>query len=410
MDWILRFLTENWPRKLISLVAAILIWALVSHSISVTKKVAPVSVHLVNVPQGYVLTGVQQNGVFDRTLSLQISGEKSLIESLRPSDLSVVLDASGKPQEWVAQLSSNDIRSTNPDLKLARRLQLISPREVIVKMSPMVSERLPVFFTDPIGEPPYGYECLDIYPRKLYVTVSGPEDQIKRMKAQGLALTLDLSTISRDEIEWLEQQIGSGKDEISLPIPGRWLKVRLPFLNAQIPIDDPEATHARIIFVKEQMIPLNGPLPVTAFYPASSRGQFNPIETPLLIEGPISALHGIPVIDRPLFVSGVSRIFLDLVRGNLTLFVIARPDPETGLMPCNFQIMDLRALENKFLKRMLAESSGPTPREEAIRARFRSYLRKFQMLSGDNRPVRLEAVRVQEGIRVNLQEGPPAGG
>jgi hypothetical protein len=405
----MRILTENWPRKLISLIAAILIWAIVSHSISMTRTFPAVSVHLVNVPHGLTLTGVQQNGVFNRTLSLTVSGEKNLIESLRPSDLSLVLDASDQPPEWVAQLSSVDIRSSNPELSLSRRLQLIGPREVIVKMSPVISERIPVFFTDPNGEAPYGYQFLDIFPRKLYVTVSGPEEQVKKMKKQGLALTLDLGTISREELEWLEQQIGSGQDEISLPIPARWLKVRIPFLNAQVPIDDMEATHARILFVKDQLLPLNVPLPITIFYPVENIQKINPKKRPLLIESPVEDLEGIPVVQRPLFVRGASRLFLDQVRDNLTLLVSVYPDPETDRLPWAFQVMDLRALETKFLERTLAELSGPIPREESVRSRFRSYLRKMELLTGPDTTLKPSSVLTPKGIQLYFEEPTTSG-
>lgn len=403
----MRILTENWPRKLISLIAAILIWAIVSHSISLTRVLSPVAVTVVNAPPGYIFAGIQQNGVFDRTLSISVSGDKAAIESLRPGDLSLVLDASDQTTEWVAQLSSADLRSTRPEISLGRRLQLVSPREVIVKMSPVVSERVPVFFTEPVGEPPAGYQCLDVFPRKLYVSLSGPEDQIKRVKAQGLALTLDLGTISKEELEWLEQQIGSGKDEISLPIPGRWLRVRVPFSNEMVTIDDPEAAHARILFVREQLLPLNAPLPITVFYPVASLDTWNPEDNPLVIEGPLKRLHGQTVIDRPLYVSGVSRTFLDLLRGNLTLLITARPDPTTGHLPWGFQAMDLRTLENKFLKRVVAESPGPLPREESIRARFRAYLRKFEMLTGPDRIFRAQVTSAADGLHLKLEEALP---
>ncbi|MFZ4099025.1 MAG: hypothetical protein ACOYKZ_01685 [Chlamydiia bacterium] len=396
----MRILIENWPRHLISIVAAILIWTLVSHSLSFSKTVGPVAVHLVNAPQGFAFAGVQQDGVFGRTLTLQVSGDRNLIESLRPSDLSVVLDASDKATEWVAQLAPADIRSSMPDLMLSRRLQLISPREVIVKMSPVISERVPVFFADPRGDAPYGYQFLDIYPRKLYVTVSGPEDQVKRIKAQGLAISIDLNTISRDELEWLEQQIGSGKDELSLPIPMRWLKVHIPFSNAPVPIDDPEATQARILFVKHQLLPLVSPLPITMFYPLPSIEEMNPQRMPLKIEAPLVDLHGVPALDRPLYVSGVSRMFLDLVRPYLTLLVTVLPSDE-GL-PWSVQLIDPRSLETKFLHRTLADHTPQTPREEAIRSRFRSYWRKLAIFLKPDQPLKLRIRPQQQALQFEL--------
>lgn len=392
----MRSFLENWPRHLISLIAAIVIWSTVSQSLTISKTLNPVAVHLMNAPQGYAFAGVQQDGCFGRTLSLEVSGEKSLIEALRPSDLSVVLDASDKPTEWVAQLAPADLRSSLPDLILSRRLQLNSPREVIVKMSPMVSERIPVFFADPRGEPPHGYQFLDIYPRKLYVTVSGPEDQVKKIKAQGLAISIDLNTISREELEWLEQQIGSGKDELSLPIPMRWLKVHIPFLNAPVPIDDPEATHARIIFVKHQLLPLAGPLPITLFYPLPWIHQLNPKQNPLRIEPPVVDLKGVPALDVPLYISGVSRMFLDLVRPYLTLLITAIPRADDASLPWSLQLLDPRTLESKFLHRTLVDSALQAPREEAIRSRFRSYLRKLSVFLKPDQPLTLR-VEHQDG-------------
>ena len=400
----MRILMGNWPRHLISIVAAILIWTIANHSLTVTRTIGPVNVHLVNTPQGYALTGVQQDGSFERTLTLQVSGERSLIESLRPSDLSIVLDATDKPTEWVAQLAAADIRSSTPDLQLSRRIQLTNPREIIVKMSPVISERVPVYFTDPRGETPYGYQFLDIYPRKLYVTVSGPEDQVKRIKAQGLAIGIDLNTISREELEWLEQQIGSGKDELSLPIPMRWLKVHIPFLNAPVPVDDPEATRARILFVKNQLLPLNAPLPVTLYYPLNTIDQRNPHKLPLKIDAPLVDLQGVPALDMPLYVSGVSRMFLDLVRPYLTLLITVSPGTDETV-PWSIQLIDPRMLETRFLKRTLADRAQPVPREEAIRARFRSYWRKLEIFRAAEQPLRLQVRKQGQDLQMELLNG-----
>src|SRR5690606_2340401 len=90
---LIRFLIENWPRKLISLILAMIIWMVVSHSMTVTKVVPNIPVRVANLPSDKTIEGMQVSGHLNKRISLSIIGHKTALESLSSKDLEVVIDA-----------------------------------------------------------------------------------------------------------------------------------------------------------------------------------------------------------------------------------------------------------------------------------------------------------------------------
>ena len=50
----------------------------------------------------------------------------------------------------------------------------VSPYDMIIRQSKLVTEKIPVLVTQPIGEAPKGYQFLDVWPYQLFVTVTRP--------------------------------------------------------------------------------------------------------------------------------------------------------------------------------------------------------------------------------------------
>ena len=96
---------NNWQRKTISMILAIVIWLVVNHSLTSSKTVANVPVRIINIPSGKTVEGMQPSGKMNKRLTLSIVGNSSLLEELNSNDLEVVIDASGKPDEWIANIS-----------------------------------------------------------------------------------------------------------------------------------------------------------------------------------------------------------------------------------------------------------------------------------------------------------------
>jgi len=197
---LIRFFVENWQRKLISLILAMIIWMVVSHSMTTTKVVHSIPVRVTHLPPEKTIEGMQVNGVLNRKISLTLTGNKSALDEVSGKDLEVVIDASGKSNEWIATISKKNIVSLNPEIDSAKMISRVAPFDMIIKQSKLVTEKIPVLVTQPIGEAPKGYQFLDVWPYQLSVTVNGPEEAVKRLKTRGLKLTFNLNDISRSDL------------------------------------------------------------------------------------------------------------------------------------------------------------------------------------------------------------------
>lgn len=112
------FFVENWQRKLISLILAIIIWLLVHHSLITNKTYKNVPVRVANIPKGMIVEGLSPDGFLTQKITLNIEGHKKFLDDLTEEDLQVVLNATGKDKTWVATINKNQIvflnKLTNP--------------------------------------------------------------------------------------------------------------------------------------------------------------------------------------------------------------------------------------------------------------------------------------------------------
>ena len=174
------FFTNNGQRKFAALIMAIILWLLVDHSIIETKTIPNVPIRIINLPQDKTIMGLLPNGVLQRRISVTLSGSKEIIDKLEPGDLEVVLDVStANSDEWVIKLTKKNLVSLNPNLDIIHNVTQVDHSEFIVKISRLVTAKIPITILPPAGDPPNGYEFLDIWPLKLTQTVSG-----RRMKCK----------------------------------------------------------------------------------------------------------------------------------------------------------------------------------------------------------------------------------
>jgi hypothetical protein len=401
---------DNWPRKAISVALAVIIWLMVNHSLSTTRIVSNVMVRVVNLPPGKTVEGLQPGGTLAKKITLTLSGNKNVLESLTSNDLEVVVDAANAGNEMVINIDKKSLVSLNPELEIGTSISRVSGASIVLRPMRLVTEKIPIIVTSPIGEAPRGYQFIDIFPYRLFITVSGPEKAVKRLKDREIRLTFNLNDISRSQLEGLvSKHERSNLDEVSFLVPDTWKQISIPSLSdTPLAIDDPDAKFLRIDFIRRDLLPLDKPIPVSVFYPPDLLHSLNP-STLSLAEGPSLALsHGIFMIEKSLAVKGVSRLFLEVVKDHLEIIVVAQATREMGSLPLSLQFIDPKKLEDKNIDRLTSEPEeegidlAQGIREDYLRNRFRSYMTKMQLFYPDD--TRFDLKAVLHGNSIEIQE------
>ncbi len=391
-----RMFIDNWQRKIASLILAMIIWMVVNHSMSIQKTIHSIPVKIINLPQGKTIEGLQPSGTLNKKISLTLIGNKNVLDDLSGSDLEVIIDAAGKPDEWVATITKKNIISLNPSVEIGQSISKVSHHDFIIKLSKLAKEKIPVLITQPIGEPPKGYQYLDVWPYQLFVTVTGPEELIKKLKARGLKLTFNLNDISKEDLDSLQAK--AQKEEVSFFVPDVWKKVNIPVLSeAPFIIDDPLAKGLRVDFIKTDLIPLRQPIPVALFFPPKYTQTLNPDTYSLATDDFIKKINGLKLITIPLFAKGVSRLFVDIVSDMMQIIIIVHPKSEGEYLLWNTSFINPHELENRYVAKVLSESVDevlqdlqPQIREEYLRNRFRSYMDSFSIYTSTNQNLALK--------------------
>ncbi len=409
----MRLLINNWPRKLISLVLAMIIWMMVNRSMTVNKLVPNVPVRVINVPLGKTIEGMQLDGALSKRVTLTLNGLKDALDDISSKDMEVVIDAKDKPQEWIASIGKKNINSLNPDFDVNKHISKVGESEIIVRQSKLMTERIPVTVTQPIGEVPKGYQYLDVYPYQLYLTVNGSEEDVKRLKARGLKLTFNLSDISQEELDQIHILREEDVDEISYMVPESWKKISLPILSDMpIQIDDPQAKHLRIDFSRQEHLPIGFSIPVTVFFPPKFSKTLNPETYTLATNEFIVKKNGLKVFNAPLYAQGVSRHFLETVKDMVQMVIIAAPKSERETLLWNAQFMYPHELEDRYVAKVISESSDivsdlqPHLLEDYLRNRFRNYMNRFRLYTPDCHKLSLKIELQGSVISVSPQNYP----
>ena len=408
-------ITGNFQLKIFSLLAAIIIWAIVNKSITSTRSFSRVPIRIVNIPTDKTIRGLMPNNILDRKLVLTLTGTKDVVDRLEPQDFEVVIDAADKGPEWILRVTKKNLVSLNPDIDLMHNVTNVAYNEIIVQLCPLVTEKIPVFVFPPRGEAPIGYQYLDVWPPKLSHIVSGPEEDVRRLQQEGLELIFDLSDISKADLDKLRTEEGSSSDEVSFFVPDSWKKVSLPFLNnMKQEINGPEARNIRIDFLCNELLPLERAIPVRVFYPLKSVDTVNPSTLSLGMGGALTDQKGVSVLSGPFFVIDVSRVFLDIVRDRLEIVISAPENGQGDSLRWEVQFIDPQQLEESYVMMLLSRGreldkgqsqtqstrQHQLQREYYLRARFREYMQRFNLFIGKDKPLKLKAYVSQGKIKV----------
>lgn len=407
-----KLLIKNWPRKLVALVSAFFIWLLVNQTITITRTISDVPVRIVNVPSDKTVVGLLPNGFLNRRISLTITGSQSIVQDLRTGDIEVVINADGHKESWIASIDKRNLVSLNQDHDIRKHITEVSTNDLFIKLSRLVKEEIPVTIHTPIGDPPPGYQYLDVWPKYLTQTISGPEEQVRALKENGLELTFHLDRITEGELDALYNRQGK-RDEIIFKVPDTWKKVSIPFHdNALEPLNDPRAELLRIDFLKQELIPLGIELPITIFFPLKYSQTINPQTYSLETNSFVQKKNGLKLLTLPLYVRDVSRLFLDVVKDNLLFIVVAMPQNVQDHLDWAVEFIDEKALEEAFLDASLKQAEEQWEgenlskySEQTIRSRFRNYLRKLVFFTEDGKPLNLTVQLTANTITIEQANG-----
>lgn len=397
-----RLFFHNWQQKLVALVSAMVIWIFVNHSIIETKTIPGVPIRIVNLPADKTILGLLPNGLLNKRITLTLTGTKDMIHDLEPGDVEVLIDAHMiDHDDWVTQISKKNLVSLNPAVDLVHHVTQVDHTEHILNLRKLIQAKVPITILPPIGSPPEGYEYLDIWPQHLHQTLSGAEEEIQQLKRQGLEVTFDLSDISKADLAAIKSANNSLQDdEISFVVPAKWKKVSVPFHHSSYEeINDLEAQHLRIDFLRKETLPLSTEIPIRIFFPAKYSDTLNPKTLALSPSGDVMEKNNLTFFKPPLFAKGVSRLFLKIVRENMELTVVAAPKTERTALQWSMDIVAPHALEDAYVAYLFAnmQHSKNHPaalaksRENLLRSRFRDYMQNLSLFTELDQKLQIES-------------------
>lgn len=400
---------HQWQRKLVALLTAAFIWIFVNHSITSSKTIPSVPIRVINLPTDKTIQGLLPNGFLGKRTTLTLNGTKDIVDQLEPGDVEVILDVSNLPSDGIVQITKKNLISLNPNINLPKHITSIDHPEFVIKMSPILTKKIPIFIQHPSGDPPKGYEFLDIWPIQLTQTVSGPQEQVLDLKNQRLEVTFNLNDITKEQLDNLLES-NPYDDEVNFPIPDQWKKINIPFsTRGPEPLNDPEAKNMQITFLRQQMLPIKKDMPLHVFYPLKYIDTINPETYGLAPSSFIEIKNQLPILTVPLFTSNVSKLFLEIVKDNLELAIVAAPPTEREFLDWSINFIDDSHLEDMYAAFLMSHSkTADLPqttirdREKFFRHRFQLYLERFNLYLSPQYKLDLQA-RLEKGkIKIHV--------
>lgn len=398
---------HQWQRKLMALLTAAVIWIFVNHSITSSKTIPSVPIRVINLPADKTIQGLLPNGFLTKRTALTLTGTRAVIDQLEAGDVEVILDVSQVPSDGIVQISKKNLVSLNPNFNLPKHVTSVDHHDIVIKMSPILTEKIPVTIYQPAGKAPPGYEFLDIWPVALTQTVSGPQEQVLNIKNQGLELNFNLSDITQEQLDRLPKS-GLYDDEVSFNVPDQWKKVEIPFSTHGLEaLNDPEAKYLQINFLRKQLIPIKNDLPLHVFYPLKNIDIINPTTYPLGTSAYIKIKNQLPILTVPLFANNVSKLFLEIVKDNIELEIVAAPATERENLEWGVGFIDEAHLEDTYVAFLLSNAKGADivqgkDLEEHFRRRFRLYAQQFSLYLSPQYKLELESRLDEDKIKVHV--------
>ena len=406
--------SKNWQAKVIAIVMAIIIWIFVNQSLISTKTIPNTPIRVINIPTEKTIIGLLPNNYLTHRITLTLSGSKDVIDNLERGDMEILLDASiAESDDWVVKITKKNIISLNPSLDLRHHLTHVAHPEFAIKFSQLITEKIPIIVKPPVGNVPQGYEYLGVWPERMTQILSGPREEIQDLKMKGLKFTLDMDKIAKSDLDNLKQLKKSNHDdEISFYIPDKWKQVPIPFRqNILQSINDPDARNLRIDFLRKSKILLEKNIPIYIYFPSKHLKEINPKNLTVAGNELIKNIYDIPFITEKLYVRDVSKLFLEVIKDNIEIVLIAAPKSEREILEWSLEIIDTQEMEDTYVAYFITEQkenldrvSDPKDQDQILRKRFRNYLSKFHLTLENGERLNLKSTIVDDEIVVRIEE------
>lgn len=402
-----RLTIENWQRKVIALLAAIIVWLFVNHSIYETKTISNVPLRIINLPPDKTISGLLPNGLLSRRITLTLMGSKDIIDNMESGDFEVLLDAStADNDDWVVTITKKNLVSLTSSIDLPSLINNVDHASFVIKLSKLVTARIELTIEPPTGIPPQGYEYLDIWPQHIYQSVSGPEDVIQELKESGLSMSFDLSDITKEQLDAILST--AHNDEISFNIPKKWKRLYIPIRHTTEDLNDPEAQNMRIDFLRKEFLPLDKEIPIRIFYPLDELEEINPKIYSIAYNDDIQDKLGTAIFTKPLFAKEVSRLFIDVIRNSIEIVIRAAPKNKRKVLAWSVQFINPNDLEDTYVALSIGNSNTGKGfaglinknQEELLRKRFRDYMQKLNLYLPNAKKLHLKSTVEGDHIKV----------
>lgn len=400
------FFQTNFRLKAVAFVTAFFVWIFVNDSITETKTLTAVPVRIIHIPQDKTIKGILPTGYMSNRLTLTLRGNRRVIEDLESGDLEVMIDgANFDHDEWPIVITKKNLLSLNPDVDLKRHIASVEHPDWTIRLEPLVTAQVPVTVRAPIGDVPSGFEVLDIFPHTLKQTVTGPKADVEKLKNKGIKLSFDLAQLSHEELN----KAMTGDDEIYL-LPPDSSKIVAYQLDRPIieKINDPRSDQLRIDFLKKSFLPLEANVPVVLYYPQKTIETINPYTVRLREGRDLEESYGVFYLKEPLFVKDVSKTFLDFIRNQIQIVIIASPKNDREHLLWSVEVISPQSTEDAFVASQIGRLSHDTitpheTKEKHLRKRFWDYLEKLELWQSPEKKLHVTAMLDDKSIRVEVR-------
>ncbi len=182
----MKFLTENWMMKLLSLVFALVLWFFVMGEQNLEQGFA-VPVTLTNIPEGLIVS----NDI-PSLIDVRISGPRTVLMNLQQRDLAINIDLKGLAPGVTSYKRLEERFNLSRNLKVTRT----SPSVIDVSLDRIRAKRVPVKVLLE-GDLPAGFVVASVSAKPSHVTVSGAGSELKNVN-EVLTDQIQISEVRED--------------------------------------------------------------------------------------------------------------------------------------------------------------------------------------------------------------------
>jgi len=383
------FFLNNWPRKLSALLISAFIWITINQQMMMTRRFVNVPIRIKGLHPERTIQGLSLSGMLEgQPVELVITGRRFGLKNLSAADLEIAIDASGQTGLWQPTIRPSNIYDASTKMSLKGVITKVAAKPFTLQVVPIVKRSVPIYVTPPRGESPIGYNFMNIWPQSCCITIRGSQREIEFLEERGIPLQLDLSRISKAELDALSQE----SDIIRYEVPDSWKKVQLPLPPYnELALTDKNASHIYINFLKNELIPLGNELPITLFIPESN-SSLSPETIKIRQSDIIKSNKGQYFLSIPIYIGGVSPLFASLVRDHMQIVCYFDGEKGQPIVRWAPDVIASNKLRHRYVEHIaLRDKLKVTPAlREKLEQEFMGFLTRMQLYVGPKQQLNLQ--------------------